>query len=52
MVEIAVVLGRRSVRGSEPQQEVSKPKELICPHCEKVLSQPMLFCEHCGKSIA
>jgi sec-independent protein translocase protein TatC len=51
MVELAVVLGRRSVRGDEPKEKPEK-KELKCPHCGKVLSQPMLFCEHCGKSIA
>jgi sec-independent protein translocase protein TatC len=52
MVEIAVVLGRRSVRGTEPPPEENKTKEFRCPHCNEVLSQPMLFCEHCGKSIA
>jgi sec-independent protein translocase protein TatC len=50
MVEVAVWLGRRSVRGKEPP---SQPKrELKCPYCGKTLSRPMLFCEHCGKSIA
>jgi sec-independent protein translocase protein TatC len=51
MVEIAVALGRRSVRGMEPPS--SQPtRELKCPYCGKTLSRPMLFCEHCGKSIA
>jgi Sec-independent protein secretion pathway component TatC len=52
MVEIAVVLGRRSTRGREPKGDAQEKKELRCPHCGKVLSHPMLFCEHCGKSIA
>jgi sec-independent protein translocase protein TatC len=52
MVEIAVLLGRRSTRGAEKIKEPKKKTELECPHCGKVLSQPMLFCEHCGKSIA
>ena len=50
MVEIAVWLGRRSVRGKEPPSQTKR--ELKCPYCEKTLSRPMLFCEHCGKSIA
>jgi sec-independent protein translocase protein TatC len=52
LVEIAVVLGRRSTKGGEPNRNAEKEKELKCPHCGKVLSQPMLFCEHCGRSIA
>ena len=51
MVELAVVLGRRSVGGDEPEEKDAR-KELKCPHCGKALSQPMLFCEHCGRSIA
>jgi len=52
MVEVAVLLGRRSTRGAAPDGEREEKKELRCPHCGKVLSHPMLFCEHCGKSIA
>ena len=49
LVELAVALGRRSVRGLPP-----KPKEggIVCPSCGKALPRPMLFCEHCGRSIA
>jgi sec-independent protein translocase protein TatC len=59
MVEVAVWLGRRSVRGkgemkSEPKSAAAAAlaKGLKCPFCNKALSRPMLFCEHCGKSIA
>lgn len=48
MVEIAVALGRRSVRGKEPAPK----KGLTCPSCGEALSRPMLFCEHCGRSVA
>lgn len=49
MVEIAVALGRRRVR-EEPKP---KPRSgITCPSCGRTLSKPMLFCEHCGKSIA
>lgn len=51
LVELAVILGRRSVRADEPEKKADK-KELKCPHCGKALGQPMLFCEHCGRSIA
>ena len=49
MVEIAVALGRRSVRGLPP-----KPKQggITCPSCGHSLPRPMLFCDNCGKSIA
>jgi sec-independent protein translocase protein TatC len=50
MVEIAVVLGRRSVRGQGPPP---RPKTgIVCPNCGKSLPRPMLFCDKCGKSIA
>ena len=49
MVEVAVALGRRSVRGQPP-----KPKKggIVCPSCGEALPRPMLFCERCGRSIA
>lgn len=50
MVEIAVALGRRSVRGSEAPP--SRKKGVTCPSCGRTLSSPMLFCEYCGRSIA
>ena len=54
MIEIAVALGRRSVRDLPPKSE-EKPgpgQGIVCPHCGKHLDTPMLFCEKCGKSIA
>jgi sec-independent protein translocase protein TatC len=50
MIEIAVALGRRSVRKLGPAP--SQKREFICPSCEKKLDGPMLFCNYCGKSIA
>lgn len=50
MIEIAVALGRRSIRGLPPKPK--KGGEIVCPSCGKSLPRPMLFCEHCGKSIA
>jgi sec-independent protein translocase protein TatC len=54
MVEIAVALGRRSVRGLPPKYEGQSDKGggIVCPHCGAHLATPMLFCEKCGKSIA
>lgn len=58
MVEIAVALGRRSVRGQPtlPKQEASSPpkdeRKIRCPSCGRVLDRPMLFCNYCEKSIA
>ena len=49
MVEAAVALARRSVRGLPPQQ--SRPGT-VCPSCGTRLPRPMLFCDNCGKSIA
>ncbi|MDG6986023.1 MAG: twin-arginine translocase subunit TatC [Nitrososphaerota archaeon] len=49
MVEAAVALGRRSVRDQPPKL---KRGAIVCPSCGKVLPRPMLFCEHCGRSIA
>ena len=49
MVEIAVALGRRSVRGEPPRV---RKGGIICPSCGEALPRPMLFCEHCGRSIA
>ncbi|MDE1858545.1 MAG: twin-arginine translocase subunit TatC [Thaumarchaeota archaeon] len=49
MMEVAVALGRRSVKGQPP-----KPKKggIVCPSCGEALPRPMLFCERCGRSIA
>jgi sec-independent protein translocase protein TatC len=49
MIEAAVVLGRRSVRGLPP-----KPKKgaMVCPTCGQTLRTPMLFCDKCGRSLA
>lgn len=58
MVEIAVALGRRSVRGQPPlpKPETSnvarEERKIRCPSCGRVLDRPMLFCNYCGKSIA
>jgi sec-independent protein translocase protein TatC len=59
MVEAAVWLGRRSVKGDGAGLERNPPspssptrREVECPYCGKTLSRPMLFCEHCGRSIA
>ncbi len=59
LVEAAVWLGRRSVRGKEAPSHEGEPaprsplrRQVTCPYCEKVLTRPMLFCEHCGRSIA
>ena len=51
MVEIAVWLARRSVRGLPPRQKAG-PAGVVCPSCGKSLPRPMLFCDSCGKSIA
>ena len=54
MVEIAVVLGRRSVKDLPPKDLGQTRTEggIVCPHCGSHLATPMLFCEKCGKSIA
>jgi sec-independent protein translocase protein TatC len=54
MLEVAVALGRRSVKGEAPKEEPKKDdgRGIDCPHCGKHLTHPMLFCEKCGKSIA
>ena len=60
MVEVAVWLGGRSVRGKEPvegRQPPSPPsarttREVKCPSCGTVQTRPTVFCEHCGKGIA
>jgi len=60
MVEIAVWLGRRSVRGKvQPTQPASPPpppalpaREVKCPSCGKTQSKPALFCEYCGRGMA
>lgn len=49
MVEIAVLLGRRSVKGLPPKPGA---RTFRCPSCGKDLGRPMLFCSNCGKSIA
>jgi len=54
MVEIAVWLGRRSVRGKgPPSPPPEKPKwDVKCPSCGRQQKRPTLFCEYCGKGIA
>lgn len=50
LIEIAVALGRRSVRGKGP---VANPRRgWVCPSCGKHFDTPILFCDRCGKSIA
>lgn len=49
LVEVAVALGRRSVKGLPPRQQKNA---IVCPSCGASLPRPMLFCENCGKSIA
>jgi sec-independent protein translocase protein TatC len=51
MIELAVALGRRSVRG----ETTSAPKPvtgIVCPSCGKGYLLPVLFCDRCGKSMA
>lgn len=51
MVEIAVFLGRRSVKDTVPDPK--KPSfKIVCPSCGKGYMKPLLFCENCGKSLA
>lgn len=50
LVEVAVALGRRSVRGLPPKSNVRR--ETRCPSCGSTLPRPMLFCSVCGKSLA
>ena len=54
MVEVAVALARRSVRGlpPKPAATAAKPPGPVCPSCGRSLPRPMLFCNYCGKSIA
>ena len=55
MLELAVALGRRSLKGvSEATQgnDDEGRKKMRCPSCRKELPRPMLFCRYCGKSIA
>ena len=54
MVEIAVALGRRSVKDLLPKSEGRTNREggMVCPQCGAHLATPMLFCEKCGRSIA
>ena len=49
MVEVAVFLGKRSVKGDVVPPE---KREFRCPSCGENLGKPMLFCSNCGKSIA
>ena len=51
MVEVAVALGRRSVRGQGPKP-TAQGRRVVCPSCGKTMEKPTLFCEHCGRSIA
>jgi sec-independent protein translocase protein TatC len=48
LIEVAVALGRRSVRGmpARPRRGVD------CPSCGKHFDTPVLFCDRCGKSLA
>lgn len=50
MVEIAVALGRRSVKDDAPKKD--ERKGLRCPSCGASLANPALFCPSCGRSIA
>lgn len=50
MVEIAVALGRRSVR--EPKPATRPQSGFVCPSCGKRFSKPVLFCDNCGRSMA
>jgi sec-independent protein translocase protein TatC len=50
MVEIAVALARRSVKGTS--EERSGIRDLRCPSCGVKLDHPALFCPSCGKSVA
>jgi sec-independent protein translocase protein TatC len=50
MVEIAVALGRHSVKNQPPR--TTGKRELKCPSCGALQSSPVLFCRSCGKSIA
>jgi len=56
MIEIAVALGRRSVRNREPpkdqKQSQDQKRGITCPRCGHTMKTPMLFCEKCGRSIA
>ena len=60
MVEVAVWLGRRSVRGKEPpakQPPLPPPpaktfRQVKCPSCGRIQTRPALFCEFCGKGVA
>jgi len=56
MIEIAVALGRRSVKGKELPGTREEPQDqkrgVTCPSCGHVMKTPMLFCEKCGRSIA
>ncbi len=51
MVETAVWLARRGVRGLPPKPSAKAPG-VVCPSCGRPLPRPMLFCDNCGKSIA
>ncbi len=51
MVEIAVALARRGVRGMPPKPK-SMTARIVCPSCGRSLPRPMLFCDNCGKSVA
>ena len=52
MIEIAVALGRRSVRVNEPESKPELKRGVTCPSCGHVMGVPTLFCERCGRSIA
>ena len=54
MVEIAVALGRRSVKDLPPSagDQTNGGSGITCPHCGAHLATPVLFCEKCRRSIA
>jgi len=54
MIEIAVALGRRSVRDTQSKSapEPETKRGITCPSCGHQMKTPMLFCERCGRSIA
>ena len=53
MVEVAVALGRISVRNLPPKEaDQTGGGGIVCPYCGAHLATPMLFCEKCGRSIA
>jgi sec-independent protein translocase protein TatC len=52
MIEVAVALGRRSVRDKQPPARPEPKQGYTCPSCGHTMKTPMLFCEKCGRSVA